>query len=81
MIFRSFVYVFSLYIVPFFVLTFLVNDYLIAFFCDFLSFGMSLVLSYFVILGLCLYFFRSSRFDRLREMAETLLFNKEFVQK
>lgn len=81
MVFRSFVYVFSLYIVPFFVLTFLVNDYLIAFFCDFFSFGMSLVVSYFIILGLCLYFFRSSRFCRLRKMAETLLFNKEFIKK
>lgn len=81
MIFRSFIYVFSLYIVPFLVLTFLVNDYLISFFCDFLSFGSSLVVSYFVILGLCLYFFRSQRFFKLRDMASELLFKHDITKK
>ena len=81
MIFRSFIYVFSLYIVPFLVLTFLVNDYLISFFCDFLSFGSSLVVSYFVILCLCLYFFRSKRFFKLRDMASELLFEHDITKK
>lgn len=81
MIFRSFIYVFSLYIVPFLVLTFLVNDYLIYFFCYFLSFGSSLVVSYFVILCLCLYFFRSQRFFKLRDMASELLFEHDITKK
>lgn len=81
MLVRSFIFVFSLYFVPFLFLTYLVNDYFIMFFCEFFSFELSLVLSYFVILGLCVYFFRCKRFLDLKDMAEDLLFNKDYTKK
>lgn len=81
MLARTFIFVFSLYIVPFIVLSYLVNDYFILFFCQFFSFGVSLVVSHLVILFLCLYFFRSKRFRDLEAMAEDILFNKDYTKK